>query len=56
MLSNARIFVTGNNLFLFTKYPGNNPDVSTRSTTEPNIDDEAYPIPRTIATGIKLNF
>ncbi len=56
VLSNARIFVTGNNLFLFTKYPGNNPDVSTRSTTEPNIDDEAYPVPRTIATGIKLNF
>ncbi len=56
VLSNARIFVTGNNLFLFTKYPGNNPDVSTRSGTEPNIDDEAYPVPRTIATGIKLNF
>ncbi|GAB3752156.1 TonB-dependent receptor [Spirosoma pomorum] len=56
VFSNARVFVTGNNLFLFTKYPGNNPEVSTRSTTEPNIDDEAYPIPRTIATGIKLNF
>ena len=56
VLSNARIFVTGNNLFLFTNYPGSNPDVSTRSTTEPNIDDEAYPVPRTIATGIKLNF
>ncbi|GAB3512456.1 TonB-dependent receptor [Spirosoma knui] len=56
ILSSARIFVTGNNLFLFTKYPGSNPDVSTRSTTEPNIDDEAYPVPRTIATGIKLNF
>ncbi|PQA53432.1 SusC/RagA family TonB-linked outer membrane protein [Siphonobacter curvatus] len=56
ILSSARIFVTGNNLFLFTKYPGSNPDVSTRSTTEPSIDDEAYPVPRTIATGIKLNF
>ncbi|GAB3559925.1 SusC/RagA family TonB-linked outer membrane protein [Spirosoma fluminis] len=56
VLSGARIFVTGNNLFLFTNYPGSNPDVSTRSTTEPNIDDEAYPVPRTIATGIKLNF
>lgn len=56
VLSNARIFVTGNNLFLFTKYPGSNPDISTRSTTEPNIDDEAYPVPRTLAAGIKLNF
>ena len=56
ILSGARIFVTGNNLFLFTKYPGSNPDISSRSTTEPNIDDEAYPVPRTIAAGIKLNF
>ena len=56
VLSNARIFLTANNLFLFTKYPGSNPDVSTRSTTEPNIDDEAYPVPRTIAAGLKLNF
>ncbi|MBC3788685.1 SusC/RagA family TonB-linked outer membrane protein [Spirosoma utsteinense] len=56
VLSSARIFVTANNLFLFSKYPGSNPDVSSRSTTEPNIDDEAYPVPRTIATGIKLNF
>lgn len=56
ILSNARIFVTGNNLFLFTKFPGSNPDVSTRGRTELNIDDEAYPVPRTFATGIKLNF
>ena len=56
VLSNARIFVTGNNLFIFTKYPGNNPDAGVRSTTEPNNDDESYPVPRTIATGIKLNF
>lgn len=56
ILSNARIFVTGNNLFIFTKYPGNNPDASVRGTTELNNDDESYPIPRTFATGIKLNF
>ncbi|MDB5239462.1 MAG: TonB-dependent receptor, partial [Spirosoma sp.] len=55
-LSNARIFVTGNNLFLFTKYPGNNPDAGVRGTTEPNNDDESYPIPRTMAAGLKLNF
>ena len=56
ILSNARIFVTGNNLFIFTKYPGNNPDASVRGTTELNNDDESYPVPRTFATGIKLNF
>ncbi|AUD02644.1 SusC/RagA family TonB-linked outer membrane protein [Spirosoma pollinicola] len=56
ILSNARVFVTGNNLIMFTKYPGNNPDAGVRSTTEPNNDDESYPVPRTFATGIKLNF
>ncbi|GAB3707805.1 TonB-dependent receptor [Spirosoma flavus] len=56
ILSNARIFVTGNNLFIFTKYPGNNPDAGVRSTTEPNNDDESYPVPRTMAAGIKLSF
>ncbi|HEY0109404.1 MAG TPA: SusC/RagA family TonB-linked outer membrane protein, partial [Fibrella sp.] len=56
ILSSARIFVTGNNLLMFTKYPGNNPDAGVRSTTEPNNDDESYPIPRTMAAGLKLNF
>ncbi|GAB3941635.1 TonB-dependent receptor [Spirosoma harenae] len=56
VLSNARIFLTGNNLFIFTKYPGNNPDAGVRSTTEPNNDDESYPVPRTVAAGINLNF
>ncbi|GAB2557017.1 TonB-dependent receptor [Spirosoma aerophilum] len=56
ILSNARVFLTGNNLLMFTKYPGNNPDAGVRSTTEPNNDDESYPVPRTFAAGIKLNF
>jgi TonB-linked SusC/RagA family outer membrane protein len=62
ILSGARVFVTGNNLFIFTKYPGNNPDagVRTSSTSSNNVelnnDDESYPVPRTFATGIKLNF
>lgn len=56
VLSNARVFVTGNNLFLFTKYPGNNPDAGVRGGNELNNDDESYPVPRTMAAGIKLNF
>ncbi|WP_420149457.1 SusC/RagA family TonB-linked outer membrane protein [Spirosoma sp.] len=62
ILSGARIFVTGNNLFIFTKYPGNNPDAGVRGTStssnnvELNNDDESYPVPRTLAAGIKLNF
>lgn len=56
ILSDARLFVTANNLFLFTKYPGNNPDAGVRGGTELNNDDESYPIPRTLAVGAKFNF
>ena len=56
VLSDAKIFVTANNLFLFTKYPGNNPDAGVRGGTELNNDDESYPIPRTLAVGAKFNF
>ena len=54
-LSDARIFFTANNLYLFTKYPGNNPDAGVRGGTELNNDDESYPVPRTLAVGIKIN-
>ena len=56
VLSDARIFVTANNLFLFSKYPGNNPDAGVRGGTELNSDDESYPVPRTLAVGAKINF
>lgn len=56
ILNNARLFVTANNLLIFTKYPGNNPDTGNRGGLGLNNDDEAYPVPRTIALGIKLNF
>lgn len=64
-LSDARIFVNISNLYLFTKYPGNNPDVSGRTVNpitqtgndvELNNDDEAYPVPRTFAVGARINF
>lgn len=54
--NNIRVFVGANNLFIFTKYPGNNPDVSQRGSTQPGNDDEAYPVPRTFAVGAKFNF
>lgn len=55
-ISSARVFISITNAFLFTNYPGNNPDVSQRSTVEGGNDDEAYPVPRTFAIGAKLNF
>ncbi len=56
VLSDARIFVNASNLFLFTKYPGNNPDSGVSGGNSLNNDDESYPIPRTFSAGIKLNF
>jgi hypothetical protein len=55
VFSDARIFFTANNLFLFTNYPGNNPDAGVRGGTELNNDDESYPVPRTLAVGLKIN-
>jgi hypothetical protein len=64
-LSDARIFVNISNLYLFTNYPGNNPEVSGRTVNpitqtgldvELNNDDEAYPVPRTVAFGARINF
>jgi len=55
-ISSARVFVSVTNLFLFTNYPGGNPDVSQRSSIEGGNDDEAYPVPRTFALGARLNF
>ncbi|GAA4438295.1 TonB-dependent receptor [Ravibacter arvi] len=53
----ARIFFSVTNLFLITKYPGNNPEANQRNErTEMGFDDESYPVPRTMAGGIRINF
>jgi TonB-dependent starch-binding outer membrane protein SusC len=53
----ARIYLTADNLFIFTDYPGNNPDVSHSGThTQPNYDAEAYPLPRTFTIGANITF
>jgi outer membrane receptor protein involved in Fe transport len=55
-LSDARVFINASNVFLFTKYPGGNPDASVRGGTELNNDDETYPIPRVFSAGARVNF
>ena len=52
----ARVFFSGENLFLFTDYPGTNPDVNARGGVNIGSDDEAYPIPRTFTFGATINF
>ncbi len=52
----SRIFASGENLFLFTDYPGTNPDVNRRGGINIGSDDEAYPVPRTFTFGATVNF
>jgi len=54
-----RVFLSGENVFLFSKYPGSNPDVNTREGEEGvnlGVDDEAYPVPRVFTIGASINF
>ena len=52
----AKIFVSVDNAFLITKYPGNNPEVDTYNGISPGYDVSVYPVPRTYSVGAKVNF
>lgn len=52
----SRVFLSGENLFLFTDYPGTNPDVNAQTGVNIGSDDEAYPVPRTFTIGATINF
>jgi TonB-linked SusC/RagA family outer membrane protein len=56
-LSNARIFVSGQNLLTFTKYSGLDPDVvGANSTLEPGVDNGNYPSSRIFSFGLSVGF
>lgn len=56
-ISQARFYVSGQNLFVITKYKGFDPELSTTPTTSDvamGIDNSTYPAFRTITVGIRL--
>ncbi|WP_163630069.1 TonB-dependent receptor [Paludibacter sp. 221] len=58
-ISNARIFVTGSNLFCLTKYTGSDPEVDTGTKRNPlavGVDFSAYPKSRGFNIGLNLSF
>ncbi|SDL60982.1 SusC/RagA family TonB-linked outer membrane protein [Siphonobacter aquaeclarae] len=62
-LSNARIYVTGQNVFTLTKYSGLNPELGYVSGNrnngeyiQPNVDYAQYPLARTWTAGLSLTF
>jgi TonB-linked SusC/RagA family outer membrane protein len=57
-LRRVRVYVTGTNLFCFTKYSGYDPEVDTRRATPltPGVDYSAYPKSIGFVAGINLTF
>jgi len=58
-INNLRVYSSIQNVFLFTKYPGTNPEVNTRNSgsgINPGVDENSYPVPRTISLGVNLTF
>ncbi len=55
-IKRARIYATGNNLAVFTKYSGYDPEVNTRRSTgvTPGVDYSAYPRSRNLTLGVNL--
>ena len=55
-MKSARIFVSAENLFLISDFPGSNPEVNNRGGINPGVDDEVYPVPRTFTVGATIGF
>lgn len=56
-MSKLRVYLTGNNLAVFTKYTGYDPEVSVRTDSRtPNLDYSAYPKSRSFIFGVNATF
>lgn len=55
-LSKTRIFVTGNNLYTWTRYSGFDPEVNTGNILLTGVDRISYPRSRTVLFGIDVAF
>ncbi len=57
-LQNARIYVTGQNLYTFTNYFGYNPEVNIElgSSLRYGVDQGSYPLPRSYSLGLNIGF
>ena len=57
-ISKARLYVTGQNLLTFTRYPGYDPEVNSyvSNSSRQGLDTGAYPTARTVSGGISITF
>ena len=54
-VKNLRVYLTGTNLFVLTKYSGLDPEVG-NSTLTPGYDAGNYPRPITVTAGLSVTF
>jgi len=50
-----RMYITGNNLFTVTEYPGTNPDIGSRGLFS-GFDNSTFPVPIEAFVGLQLSF
>ena len=58
-ITNARFWVSGQNLWIFTKYPGPDPEVSSNgngASTGQGVDRNTLANGRTISVGLNIGF
>lgn len=55
-LRNARLYVSGQNLFTVTRYSGLDPDVTGANIQERGVDNGHWPSPRVISVGLTGDF
>ncbi len=56
VIKSLRVYGSVQQVYVFTKYPGNNPEVSAAAGLNSGYDESTYPVPRTYTFGINANF
>jgi hypothetical protein len=55
-LKNVRFYISLDNFFTFTKYPGLDPEAGTPRVNSLGVDRGVYPIPRKVLGGVSFTF
>jgi len=56
MINNARLYVSLNDFFIFSKYSGLDPEVGSRNNNAQGIDFGIYPVSKKMLVGLSLSF
>ncbi|PIB36211.1 SusC/RagA family TonB-linked outer membrane protein [Reichenbachiella sp. 5M10] len=55
-VNNVRFYVSMDNFFTFTKYPGMDPEAGSGNDNSQGVDRGYYPVPRTVIGGLTFSF